>query len=202
MIGFGQIWHRRLRPVEHAFRGYFLLLPAKPALASGCSAAAQSPRWLSFHDSDHGDGSPDSLAWFESCCRMKASWTPMARYGCIPFRVCWAMPSPVSFWYAHRAGWLAGSHPGRGPTPLARHAYLLAGQLAWDCEQVAHKCFHVSPFCETQARVSPLSSAVKTPIWRSWIFTTRQGRCCARASQGHCVPNTLPQCARLSSARR
>ena len=31
LIGFGHVWHRRLRPVEHAFRypGYFLMLPLR-----------------------------------------------------------------------------------------------------------------------------------------------------------------------------
>ena len=33
LIGFGHVWHRRLRPVEHTFRypGYFLLLPLRVA---------------------------------------------------------------------------------------------------------------------------------------------------------------------------
>ena len=68
LIGFGQIWHRRLRPVEHAFRypGYFLLLPMRSLREHPVAVLRRNRRgWLSFHDSDHGDGSQDSLAWFE-----------------------------------------------------------------------------------------------------------------------------------------
>lgn len=156
LIGFGHIWHRRLRPVEHAFRypGYFLLLPMRSLREHPVAVLRRNRRgWLSFHDSDHGDGSCDSLAWFEKLLQEEGIRDADGEIWLHTFpRVLGYAFKPVSFWYAHRAdGSLAAILAEVNNTFGERHAYLLAGpQLAWDCEQVAHKCFHVSPFCETQ----------------------------------------------------
>lgn len=68
LIGFGRIWHRRLRPVEHAFgyASYFLLLPMR-ALRDQADAGLRRNRFgaLSFFDCDHGDGRSDALAWLD-----------------------------------------------------------------------------------------------------------------------------------------
>ena len=59
LIGFGHVWHRRLRPVEHAFRypGYFLMLPMRSLRTQPDAALRRNRRgWLSFHDGDHGEG--------------------------------------------------------------------------------------------------------------------------------------------------
>ena len=108
--------------------------------------------WISFHDSDHGDGSNDSLAWFEKLLQEEGIRDADGEIWLHTFpRVLGYAFKPVSFWYAHRAdGSLAAILAEVNNTFGERHAYLLAGpNLAWDCEQVASKQFHVSPFCET-----------------------------------------------------
>lgn len=155
LIGFGHIWHRRLRPVEHAFRypGYFLLLPMRSLREHPDAVLRRNRRgWISFHDSDHGDGSNDSLAWFEKLLQEEGIRDADGEIWLHTFpRVLGYAFKPVSFWYAHRAdGSLAAILAEVNNTFGERHAYLLAGpNLAWDCEQVASKQFHVSPFCET-----------------------------------------------------
>lgn len=155
LIGFGHIWHSRLRPVEHAFRypGYFLLLPMRSLREHPDAVLRRNRRgWISFHDSDHGDGSNDSLAWFEKLLQEEGIRDADGEIWLHTFpRVLGYAFKPVSFWYAHRAdGSLAAILAEVNNTFGERHAYLLAGpNLAWDCEQVASKQFHVSPFCET-----------------------------------------------------
>src|SRR5256885_4231130 len=54
LIGFGHVWHRRLRPVEHAFRypGYFLMLPLRSLRTQPDAALRRNRRgWVSFYDS-------------------------------------------------------------------------------------------------------------------------------------------------------
>lgn len=153
LIGLGQIWHRRLRPVEHRFvyPGYFLLLPLRSLRDAPCSALARNRRGaISFYDADHGEGGADALAWFEALLQQEGIdgadgeiWLHT-----MP-RVLGHVFKPVSFWYAHRAdGALVAVLAEVNNTFGERHAYLLAGpQLAWGQEQQALKCFHVSPFC-------------------------------------------------------
>ena len=71
-IGFGQVRHKRIKPVEHAFAypTYFLMLPMRSlaiSLANGSSTSIKHNRWaaLSFYDKDHGDGRENSLAWLD-----------------------------------------------------------------------------------------------------------------------------------------
>jgi DUF1365 family protein len=58
-IGFGQVRHTRLKPVQHAFHypTYFLMLPMR-TLAKNIKTTLKRNRWaaLSFYDKDHGDG--------------------------------------------------------------------------------------------------------------------------------------------------
>lgn len=154
LIGFGHVWHRRLRPVEHAFRypGYFLMLPLR-SLRTQPDAALRRNRlgWLSFHDSDHGEGGCDALAWFEQLLHSEGIADADGEVWLHTFpRVLGYVFKPVSFWYAHRAdGSLAAVLAEVNNTFGERHAYLLAGpDLDWGREQVARKQFHVSPFCE------------------------------------------------------
>jgi len=72
LIGFGQVRHRRLKPVLHAFvyGSYFLLLPLRSLEKNGPGALALNRRAaLSFFDADHGDGrGPEqggALAWLD-----------------------------------------------------------------------------------------------------------------------------------------
>ena len=156
LIGFGHVWHRRLRPVEHAFRypGYFLMLPMRSLRTQPDAALRRNRRgWLSFHDGDHGEGGCDALAWFEQLLHSEGIADADGEVWLHTFpRVLGYVFKPVSFWYAHRAdGSLAAVLAEVNNTFGERHAYLLAGpDLDWGREQVARKQFHVSPFCEVR----------------------------------------------------
>jgi len=153
LMGFGQVWHRRLRPVAHEFRyaSYFLLLPLRSLREQACPALRRN-RWgaLSFHDRDHGSGGDDALAWFEQLLRQEGINDADGEVWLQTFpRVLGYVFKPVSFWYAHRAdGSLAAVLAEVNNTFGERHAYLLAApDLAWGSESAARKVFHVSPFC-------------------------------------------------------
>ena len=82
MIGFGQVHHARLRPVQHAFNypTFFLLLPLRSLRAAAEQEARTGVRkggWacnqrhaISFHDVDHGDARAPAqggaLAWLDA----------------------------------------------------------------------------------------------------------------------------------------
>jgi DUF1365 family protein len=155
LLAIGRVWHRRLRPVAHAFSypSIFLMLPLRTLRANG------DPAWLrrrfgliSFVDRDHGAGGDDALAW---CDALLASEGISDASGevwlmCLP-RVLGHAFKPVSFWFAGRVdGSLAAVLVEVNNTFGERHVYLLAGPtLADGVEQRAAKVFHVSPFCET-----------------------------------------------------
>ena len=68
LIGFGAVRHVRHRPRHNAFAypTWFLMLPMRALRAHGDGALVRNRRAaLAFHDSDHGDGGPDALAWME-----------------------------------------------------------------------------------------------------------------------------------------
>ncbi|WP_082568066.1 DUF1365 domain-containing protein [Pelomonas sp. Root1217] len=172
-IGFGAIWHRRLRPVEHAFRyrSYFLLLPLRSLRQQPCAALNRN-RWgpLSFQDRDHGDGGDDALAWFEQLLQSEGIADADGEVWLQTFpRVFGHVFKPVSFWYAHRAdGSLAAVVAEVNNTFGERHAYLLAGpELGWGRPSQARKVFHVSPFCgvsgEYRFRFERLTTAEGQP---------------------------------------
>lgn len=157
-LGTGQVFHRRLRPREHAFAypSYFLWLPMRSLRAAPCAALNRNGRgWLSFHDRDHGDGGPDALAWFDELLAREGITDADGEVWLHTFpRMLGYAFKPVSFWYAHRAdGSLAAALAEVNNTFGERHAYLLAGpDLAFGVEQRAAKVFHVSPFCSTQGQ--------------------------------------------------
>jgi DUF1365 family protein len=140
LIGFGHVWHRRLRPVEHAFR-----YPATSCCCR-CAACARSRTvlrrnrlgWLSFHDSDHGEGGPDALAWFEQLLHSEGIDDADGDLAAHPARAGLCVQARELLVCPPRR-WLAGRRAGRGQQHLGeRHAYLLAGpDLAWGREQVA-----------------------------------------------------------------
>lgn len=158
LLGWGEVLHTRLRPVRHAFRypTFFVMLPMRAWREQGeqLSALARNRRaWISFHDTDHGDGGPDSLAWLEQL---------LAREGiddadgeiwlqCFP-RVLGYAFKPVSFWYCHAAdGGLRAIVAEVHNTFGERHSYLLHGEsLGFGREMSARKVFHVSPFCQVE----------------------------------------------------
>ncbi len=154
LIGFGRVWHRRLRPVRHDFGypSYFLMLPMR-ALRAQPSTSLKRNRFgaLAFFDRDHGDGRGDALAWFDD---MLAEHHVDGADGEIWLhtfpRVLGHVFNPVSFWYALRLdGSLAAVVAEVNNTFGERHCYLLTGQeLGWDRPVMAKKVFHVSPFCK------------------------------------------------------
>jgi uncharacterized protein len=155
-IGFGEVRHRRLAPVEHAFAypTCFLLLPMRSLRRRADPVLARNRRALfGFRDADHGDGRADSLSWLDELLAAEgiADADGEAWLHCIP-RMFGVAFKPVSFWYAHRAdGTLAAIVVEVNNTFGERHCYLLAGaDVAFGRTLVATKVFHVSPFCPTR----------------------------------------------------
>lgn len=156
LIGFGRVWHRRLRPVAHAFGypSYFLMLPMR-ALRAQPDPTLRRNRFgaLSFFDRDHGDGRGDALAWLDELFAAEGIDDATGEVWLQTFpRVLGHVFNPVSFWYAHRRdGSLAAVLAEVNNTFGERHCYLLSGPaLAWDVPVEAQKVFHVSPFCAVE----------------------------------------------------
>lgn len=155
-LGIGQVFHRRLRPRDHAFAyaSYFLWLPMRSLRREACAALNRNGRgWLSFHDADHGEGGPDALAWLETLLASEGIADADGEIWLQTYpRVLGHVFKPVSFWFCERAaGGLAAIVVEVNNTFGERHCYLLQGpELAWGQEQVASKCFHVSPFCRVE----------------------------------------------------
>jgi uncharacterized protein len=149
-IGFGQVRHTRLKPVQHAFNypTYFLMLPMR-TLAKGLTTALSRNRWaaLSFYDKDHGDGRDDSLAWIDELLNNEGINDANGEVWlhCYP-RVFGYTFKPVSFWYCHRAdNTLRAIVVEVNNTFGERHCYLLDSPV-FGLDQKANKVFHVSPF--------------------------------------------------------
>lgn len=159
-IGFGQVFHARLRPVPNSFRypAYFLRLPLR-----SLAGRSQPLRWLKFNrpalfavnDADHGDGRP-LLDWIDGLLRCEGIEDASGEIWLHTFpRVAGYAFNPVSFWFVHRAdGVLRAVVCEVNNTFGERHCYLLAHAdgrpLAWGEEIAARKALHVSPFCSTE----------------------------------------------------
>lgn len=168
LIGFGDVIHRRTRPVGNAFRypTYFLMLPMR-TLAAQVDVVPRPPGLLglafnrfgllSFHDRDHGDGRAPAeggaLAWLGELLTTHGVGDANGEVWlhCYP-RVLGYTFKPVSFWYCHRSdGSLATIVVEVNNTFGERHCYLLSGpELAYGRELTASKVFHVSPFCPVE----------------------------------------------------
>ena len=160
-IGFGQVRHRRFRPVGNAFAypGYFLRLPMRTlAKGTGHTLAINRPGFLSFYDADHGDGrrpgtgqgQGGSLAWMDELLAQHGIVDAIGEVWlhCYP-RVLGHTFKPVSFWYCHTAnGALRAIVAEVNNTFGERHCYLLDAPC-YGTTLVANKVFHVSPFCQT-----------------------------------------------------
>jgi hypothetical protein len=158
LIGMGRVWHRRLRPVQHAFgyASYYLLLPMR-ALALEPDPLLHRNRFgaLSFHDQDHGDGDDDALAWLDALLAQEQIIDAQGEVWLQTYpRVLGYVFKPVSFWFAHRLdGSLAAIVAEVNNTFGERHCYLLSGSgLQWGATLEANKVFHVSPFCNVAGR--------------------------------------------------
>jgi DUF1365 family protein len=167
LIGWGQVRHTRLRPARHAFAypSAFLMLPMRSlslhALARGQDGtpalAINRPGWLSFHDSDHGDGRSaaqgGALAWMQALLAAEGITDADGEIWLQTFpRVLGHTFKPVSFWYAHRQdGSLAAIVAEVNNTFGERHCYLLPAPLYGQVLE-SRKVFHVSPFCAVEGR--------------------------------------------------
>jgi len=160
MIGFGEVRHTRLKPVQHAFAygTYFLLLPMRTLQHDDSPALARN-RWalLSFFDADHGDGrgpqTGGALAWLDELLAAEGIDDACGEVWlhCYP-RVLGFAFKPVSFWYCHRKdGRLRAVVAEVNNTFGERHCYLLDAP-EFGVEQRAAKVFHVSPFCPVEGR--------------------------------------------------
>jgi uncharacterized protein len=161
LIGWGQVRHTRHRPAHHAFAypTAFLMLPMRslaPARESEPIALAINRRaWFAFHDADHGDGRPaetgGALAWLDALLNKEGIHDATGEVWLQAFpRVLGHAFKPVSFWYAHRAdGSLAAIVAEVNNTFGERHCYLLP-EPQYGQTILAHKVFHVSPFCDVQ----------------------------------------------------
>ena len=155
LIGFGQVRHRRLKPVSNtfAYATYFLLLPMRSLQHNGPGALARNRRAaLSFFDADHGDGrGPEqggALAWLDELLQAQGVTDACGEVWLHTYpRVLGYTFKPVSFWYCHRQdGSLTAVVVEVNNTFGQRHCYLL-DQATWGHELCTDKVFHVSPFC-------------------------------------------------------
>jgi uncharacterized protein len=149
-IGFGQVRHKRIKPITHAFAypSYFLILPMR-SLSNRTSPVLKRNHWaaLSFYDKDHGDGRADSLAWIDELLKNEGihDATGEVWLHCYP-RVFGYTFKPVSFWYCHSAdNTLCAIVVEVNNTFGERHCYLL-DKPVWGLVQTTSKVFHVSPF--------------------------------------------------------
>jgi uncharacterized protein len=122
-----------------------------PALALSINRSA----WIAFHDADHGDGRPaetgGALAWLDALLQREGIEDATGEVWLQAFpRVLGHAFKPVSFWYAHRTdGSLAAIVAEVNNTFGERHCYLLP-EPQYGQTMLAHKVFHVSPFCDVQ----------------------------------------------------
>jgi len=155
-LGIGRVRHQRLRPVGHGFDypTWFLMLPMRQLRQMPNATLRRNRRgWVSFHDSDHGDGRSDCLAWLDEQLQAQGITDAAGEVWLHTYpRMLGVAFKPVSFWHCHRAdGTLAAIVAEVNNTFGGRHCYLLAGPgLAYGQELPAVKQFHVSPFCQVE----------------------------------------------------
>lgn len=173
----GEVMHRRLAPVVHAFRhGVFFMRLRVDAPPARWPALMSRNRWnlFSFHDADHGprDGSAlepwlrDLLDRHGLACADGAIWLQA-----FP-RVLGYVFNPVSFWLCHdRSGALRAVLAAVSNTFGEHHHYLVAHPDARPITSGdwlnARKVFHVSPFF-------PVTGEYR------FRFTDSGARCCFR----------------------
>jgi len=155
----GEIFHARTRPRRHAFRyrAFCLRLPLSRLDELPAAGIARNRAGvISFHERDHGprDGSP-LLPWIRAL---------LATEGIVADGevVLHAFPrmlgfvfNPVAFWVCHDRGGVARAILCEVSNTFGEHHnYLLANPdrsaLVTGQTLHAHKCFHVSPFCEVK----------------------------------------------------
>lgn len=156
LLGFGQVRHARLKPVQNAFQypTYFLMLPLRSMRQRGSGVLAHN-RWgaLSFFDRDHGDGRADCVSWIDELLWDEGIHDADGEIWLHTYpRVLGYTFKPVSFWYCHDANnTLRAIVVEVNNTFGERHCYLL-DQPRYGQELSANKVFHVSPFCTLAGR--------------------------------------------------
>ena len=156
-IVFGQVMHRRLRPVENrfAYRVFFLRLPlTRLEQCSNALFSIERPNLLSLRYRDHGarDGS-HPLAWIRGLLAAQGLECADGEVWLQTFpRVLGYVFNPVSFWFCEdRAGRTRAILAEVNNTFGERHSYLLSHAdrrpIADGDELAARKALHVSPFC-------------------------------------------------------
>jgi uncharacterized protein len=155
----GQVRHKRLRPVVHAFEYgiYFLRLPLRSMGDAPFGARLLSRNrfnLLSFFDRDHGDGTTPLLEWIATLLGNEGVHDADGEIWLQTMpRVLGYVFNPVSFWFCHRRdGALRAVVCDVRNTFGERHFYLLdsGGEIADGTELRARKVFHVSPFCKVE----------------------------------------------------
>jgi uncharacterized protein len=140
LLGRGVVHHRRLATQAHAFQypTWFLMLPMRSLRAAPCEALARNRTgWISFHDTDHGDGRTDALAWLDELLEAEGVLAADAPRGEVWLhtypRLLGYVFKPVSFWYVHDTDdALQAVVCEVNNTFGERHCYLLHGEgLAW-----------------------------------------------------------------------
>jgi DUF1365 family protein len=157
----GQVRHKRLRPVLHAFEYgiYFLRLPLRSMRDAPFATRLLSRNrfnLLSFCDRDHGDGKQPLLQWIATLLENEGVHDADGEIWLQTMpRVLGYVFNPVSFWFCHRQdGALRAVLCDVRNTFGERHCYLLdtGGEIAYGSELSARKVFHVSPFCQVEGR--------------------------------------------------
>lgn len=157
----GQVMHRRLRPVVHAFRYpvFFVRLPLRRlGAARNTVFSVDRANLLAFHQRDHGprDGSA-LLPWIQQQLRERG----LPDDGEVVLqafpRVLGYVFNPISLWFCHdRDGALIALLAEVNNTFGGHHHYLLYNPdrtpLRDGQELVADKALHVSPFCKVEGR--------------------------------------------------
>jgi uncharacterized protein len=162
-LGFGEVRHRRLRPVEHRFTHPALFLRLRVDAIDATRTGEGWP-WLGveraglvgFRARDHGDGRTPLLPWIDEILSNHGlpADGPIWLH-CLP-RVLGYAFKPVSFWHCHRSdGALIAVLAEVNNTFGERHFYLLdhGGRPLPDGAPLsAPKRFHVSPFLDRRGR--------------------------------------------------
>lgn len=173
----GEVMHRRLAPVSHAFRhGVFFMRLRVDAETLRWPALFSRNRWnlFSFHDADHGarDGMPLE-PWIRALLARQGLECADGDVFLQTFpRVLGYVFNPVSLWLCHdRAGQLRAVLSEVSNTFGEHHNYLIAHP---DCRPItagdwlkARKVFHVSPFFDVEGHYR-------------FRFAELDGHCCFR----------------------
>ena len=154
LLGFGQVRHTRLKPVQNAFAypTYFLMLPMRSMqVEKNHPLAHNRSGFLSFFDRDHGDGRDNAINWIDALLIREGIKDATGEIWLHTYpRVLGYTFKPVSFWYCHaRDNSLRAIVVEVNNTFGERHCYLL-DRPQYGHEIKAEKAFHVSPFCAVE----------------------------------------------------